>query len=485
MSTLDENGLVVDRFPDIVETIEDSQRNDISSTLAYRDNTLVYQFNAIYADRAADLAELIEAVYAANRLSTATGLDLDYLGALKGVPRLGDIVSSTDSQEFIGAAGTLIPSGSLFSNPATNDRFTNASQIVLSASNCLTATLEVVNLLNSTDYTVSIDGTNYTITSDPVATALGISTALRNAINADAAATYTASLVGDDLFIETDDDNNPLEVIATTYISVAEVKILGSLEAVSPGRVIANPNAVTQVISVIPGLVSTTNPNQYTIGRLKETDEEYRPRIAAGQGNPGLGTVPSIEAYLLANVVNIVDAVVIENSTNDTDADGRPAKSYEVIVTGGSNDNIAEAIWFSKGAGIELVGDIDVNYTDPRGRPRLVKFTRPTVINVALEISYTLYDEEAFPGNGEQLMREAATTEVNALGSGVDLILGRLNGPIYSNVGTGVDSLTIRSQVITSPGDAPAPGNWDTVRIPAGESEFINITDIDVYIISP
>ncbi len=485
MSTLDENGLVIDRFPDIIEAQETAQRADISTAFVYRDNTIIYQLNSLFASRSSDLAELIEAVYNAKRLSTATGIDLDYLGALKGVPRLGDIPSSTDSQQFVGQAGTTIPVGSLFSNPVTEDRFTNTSQITLSSSSCLDATLEVVTLLNNTDYTVSINGTDYTINSDPTASALGIMTALRDAITADTNAVYTAALVGDTLKITTDDVDDNIAVIVTTYIAVAEVTSRASLESVSSGRIIVNPNSVTQTISTIPGLTSTNNPEQYTIGRLKETDEEYRPRIASGQGNPGLGTVPSIEAYLLANVTNIVDAVVIENATNAVDGEGRPDKSYEVIVTGGADNDIAEAIWFSKGAGIELHGDVTEVYVDPRGRPREVKFTRPTVINVAIELTYTLYDEEAFPGNGEQTMIDTILANVNTLGSGVDLILGRLYGPIYSNVSAGLDSVTLRSQVITTPGDTPVGGSWDTVRIPVDANEFVNVTSVDIYIVSP
>jgi len=483
MSTLDENGLVVDRFPDIVENIEASQRANISSSFSYQDNTVIYQLNSLFASMVADNAELIEAVYNAKRLSTATGVDLDYLGALKGVTRLGDINSATSTQEFTGQAGVTIPTGSLFANPVTGDQFTNPEQILLSANSCQNATLTVVNLLNSTLYSVTVDGTDYSITSDPSATALGIMTALRDAIEADGDATYTASLVGSNLFITTDNPDNPIEVGVTTYIAVSTVMTRGSLESVVPGRVVVNPNTVTQIVSTIAGLTSTTNPDQYSIGRLTETDDEYRARVAGGTGSGGLGTVPSIEAYLLSQVPNIADAVVIENDSNTVDLDGRPAKSYEVIVTGGAVEDIAEAVWYSKGAGIELVGSQTQIYVDPRGRPREVKFTRPTVVNVAIQVTYTLYDEEAFPGNGEQAMKDTVVEQVNSLSSGVDLILGRLYGPIYTAVPTGIDSLTIEAQTITNVGDTPVGGSWDTARIAIDENEFVSVNIVDVYII--
>lgn len=482
MSTLDENGLVIDRFPDIVSTIEATQKAEIPTAFVYDDSKLIYQLNSVVASRIADNAELIEAVYNAKRLSSATGVDLDYLGALKGITRFDDINSSTTNQRFTGQAGITIPTGSLFANPATNNRFTNTSNIILSASSCIDATLSVLTLLPSTAYEVTVNSVTYSVTSDPTPTAIGIVTDLADEINDDVSADVTASVVGNNLYLITDDETAPLSISVTTYIGFVSLTAEGYLESIVPGRIVAPADSVTQIVSTISGLTSTTNTVEYSVGRLREEDEDYRLRIASGQGNPGLGTVPSIEAYLLANVANIVDANVVENATEVVDGDGRPPHSYEVIVSGGENVDIAEAIWYSKGAGIELFGDITQVITDPRGRLRTVKFSRPVAINVAIDISYSLYDEESFPLNGEELMLNTVVSEITALGNGKDLILGRLYGPIYNAVGAGIDALTIRTQIITDPGDTPSGGSWVTTRTPASANEYISITNIDVYI---
>jgi uncharacterized phage protein gp47/JayE len=483
MSSLDENGLIIDRFPDILSDIESDQRTNISADLVYNDNTVIYQLNSIVASLVGNNAELLEAVYNAKRLSTATGIDLDYLGALKGIYRLPDSFSQTTFQQFVGDAGTLIAAGSLFSNPVTADQFTNPEQIVLSPTSCTQAILEVTTLLNTTLYSVTINDVVYSITSDVSATRQEIVDSLETEITSGGDATFTANSVGETLVLASVDDN-PISVIVTTYMSVTNMTAFGSLTAVAPGRVVAPPNTVTNVVSTIPGLDSTTNTEQYTLGRLEETDDEYRIRIGEGEGSPCFGTPPSIEAYLLANVPNIGSATVIENATSTTDVEGRPPHSYEVIVTGGTNADVAEAVWTSHGAGIELFGNTSEVYVDPRGRAHTVNFSRPTPVNAAVRVTYTLYDEEVFPGNGELLITQAVVDHVNGLEGGQDIIVGRMFGSIYNSV-AGLDSITVEIQELASPGDTPVGGSWTTTSIPVSDDEFASTTDVDISFVAP
>lgn len=482
MSTLDATGLTVDRFPEIVDRIQTTQQAEISADLVYNDNTVIHQINSIVASMAADNAALVEAVYNAKRLSTATGVDLDYLGALKGIFRLNESRSNTSFQRFTGDAGALIPASSLFENPSTGDRFYNQDSIVLSSSECLTANITVLTLLDSTEYTVVVEGTTYAYTSDGSATNQEIVEGLRDVINADSGATYTASATATTLTIASD-TNDTISIVVTTYLRVATVTIYGYLEAVNTGRIVAPPDTVTSIISTVAGLTSTSNDEQYILGRSTETDDEYRTRIAIGEGSPCLGTPPSIEAYLLANVAGIGSATVIENATSTVDGAGRPPHSYEVIVTGGTDADVAEAVWYSHGAGIELFGNTSEIYVDPRGRPHTVYFSRPTAINIAIRVTYTAYPEEVLPGNAEELMRTALVEYVNDLGGDVDVIVGRMFSVVYGAV-DGLDDVTIETQTLTSPGDTPVGLDWDTARIEIDDNEFASTTGIDIYFVS-
>lgn len=480
MSTLDRNGLVIDRFPQILKNLETSERTDIDADLVFDSSGIFNQINNINSSAISEVLELLEAAYLSKRLSTATDKDLDHLGVLKDLERFQAARSFTQRQNFTGRPGTLLRAGTLFSNPTTSERFVKTTRATLTPTSCLSSTLEVSDIQNSVVYALNVSGVLYQYTSSASATAFEILTGLSDLVQADPSANWTA-ILSEETLVVTTSDNNPLNITLAAFLAFTEVTIEASLETVNPGRLIVPENTVTGIVSTIPGLTSITNPIAFNLGRLKEEDEEFRIRIARAQGTGGLGTPAAIESYILANVDNVGGVTVIENATSSVDGEGRPAHSYEVIVQGGNDDEVAAAVWLSHGAGIEFVGDSSVIYVDTRGRPRTVRFSRPTAVNIAIRITYTTYNEEAFTGNGEAVMREIVYEKTNALDNDKDIITRRYFGDIYSQV-NGVDGLIIEAQVIPFPGDSPS-GAWSTDRIVISDNEFASISQADVYIV--
>lgn len=99
--------------------------------------------------------------------------------------------------------------------------------------------------------------------------------------------------------------------------------------------VIVNPNA---------DLVSVINEEAVTGGRSKETDDEFRTRYTQSIAGGGGGTSESILGAVLG-VSGVRAATVINNRSINTDADGRPPKSYQVYALGGDEQEIVEAIF--------------------------------------------------------------------------------------------------------------------------------------------
>lgn len=480
MSTLDKNGLLIDRFPQILGKMEALERTDIDADIVFNSSGIFNQINNINASAISEVLELLEAVYLSKRLSTSTEKDLDHLGVMKDLERFQAARSFTQRQIFTGLPGTIIRSGTLFNNPTTSERFVKTARATLTPTSCLSSTLEVSDIQNSVVYALNVSGVLYQYTSSASATALEILTGLRDLVQADPSANWIATLSEETLTVTTS-DNNPLNLTLAAFLAFTEVTIETRLEAVNPGRLIVPENTVTGIVSTIPGLTSITNPLAFNLGRLREEDEDFRIRIAKAQGTGGLGTPAAIESYILANVDNVGGVTVIENASSVIDGEGRPTHSYEVIVQGGNDDEVAAAVWLSHGAGIEFVGDDSVIFADKRGRPRTVRFSRPTAVNVAIRITYTTYDEEAFTGNGEAVMREIAYEKTNALDNDKDIITRRYFGDIYSQV-DGVDGLIIEAQIIPFPGDSPS-GVWSTDRIVISDNEFASISQADVYIV--
>jgi len=83
---------------------------------------------------------------------------------------------------------------------------------------------------------------------------------------------------------------------------------------------------------------------------------------------------------------------------------GRPGKSFEIVVDGGTDQDIAEAIYDSKPAGIQTYGNQNVTITDAFGNPVTIYFSRPTVIPIYINVSLTV-SQVNFPLDGIQTIQ--------------------------------------------------------------------------------
>lgn len=480
MAILDRNGLVKDQFVDILLDIEDSERANIDSSIYTRDDELLGQLNNIISERIASLNDLSQAVYDSFNIASAEGKNLDDLAALRGVRRAPATFSS-GIQTFKAIAGTVIPSGSVLQNSITGDRFVTIAPLNVVSSSSYETTYEVVNVLNSTLYTITINGVEYTYTSDVDATANEIVTGLVADITAGSDSTVSAAVVGDEIVLTATSSTTPISSSTISYIRATSVVSKVGIRSEVVGPIVAPANTITQLASPTATIIETYNEDDLILGSLVETDEALRIRIANTTVTDSTGTIPSITSAILNNVAGVTSVNVIENVLAVTDGDGRPAHSYETIVIGGDDEELAQEIWRTKPAGIGLFGNTTEIITDSVGSLRTIKFTRPVVINLAVRVQYSEYGEELFPISGTEAIRSIVVSQITALGVDKDVIPLRLAGPIYSNV-EGIDDLIIEVQQITTSGDTPNPANWQEARFPINVDEFAFTTAIDVYV---
>lgn len=123
-----------------------------------------------------------------------------------------------------------------------------------------------------------------------------------------------------------------------------------------------------------------------TVGRNAETDEELRARREDAISLTASSILSSIKASVsLVNGVTYINAY--ENDTMLT-ADTLPAKSFEIVVEGGDGDEIANAIFQRKPAGIQAYGTTTKSITDEDGNTYTIGFTRPTKVPIDLSITF-------------------------------------------------------------------------------------------------
>jgi hypothetical protein len=95
----------------------------------------------------------------------------------------------------------------------------------------------------------------------------------------------------------------------------------------------------------------------------------------------------------VANVPGVTQNVVLENDTDVTDSNGLPPHSFQVIVVGGVDEEIANVIWLKKPAGILSFGSATTQILDSQGIPHDISFSRPTTVDIYVEIDLTTFPE--------------------------------------------------------------------------------------------
>ena len=100
------------------------------------------------------------------------------------------------------------------------------------------------------------------------------------------------------------------------------------------------------------------------------------------------------------------------NDTDAPNADGVPAHSIEVLVLGGLDQAIADALWsVAGGSGIHLHGSTTKTVVDSQGNTQTVRFSRPTQVPIYVVADVT-YDNTpgVFPSNGGTQIQNALAT---------------------------------------------------------------------------
>ncbi len=242
------------------------------------------------------------------------------------------------------------------------------------------------------------------------------------------------------------------------------------------GEIAALPNTLTRIDTPVTGWSSVTNTFAATLGTNEETDVELRARRQRSVGKDSQAIVDGIFSAV-ADIDGVTQVVVLENDTNTTDGNSLPPHSFQVIVLGGDDQDIAQAIWFKKPAGILSFGDISVEITDSQGLPHDISFSRPTPVDIYVTVVVTPYSD--YPANGDDLIKQAIVDYANGdlvegrgFSLGDDIVYSRLYTPINSVQGHEINDLRI--------GFSPNPTGTSNLVIGPSEVGNFLVSNIQV-----
>ena len=174
------------------------------------------------------------------------------------------------------------------------------------------------------------------------------------------------------------------------------------------GPIACPAGTLTKIFRAIPGWDTINNVADGVLGRATESRAQFEERRAASVARNAVGSLNAVQGAVL-EVANVLDAYVTENVT------GSPitvrgasvvAKSLYVSAVGGTDADVAQAIWSKKAPGCNYNGSTTVTVEDTNGvysaplPSYQVSFVRPTSLPILFAVNLQ---------NNAQIPADAAT----------------------------------------------------------------------------
>lgn len=423
-------------FPKPLEVVDEELNDAVRAQTGVTPVGRLKKILGIVANALAELWEQAETIYAAGDPDAALESALEQLCALTGTVREA-AAPSTVTLTLTGDDATLVPSGSRAATSTTEMEFETLDDATLVA---------VPAWVTATAYA-----------EDDQVTRGGYVWQAYNAGTSDTGPTGDGgtSSDGDITWIWLGS--------GTASVDVASASVV--LDAV-----VAESGDITSIVTAVSGWSGVVNLLDADLGKLVETDESLRIRRETELSAAGGPTPDAIRAALL-DLEDVTSATVFYNDT-DAEVDGMPPHSVEALVRGGDNQVIFDCLLANVAAGILTHGGVDGTAVDSEGTSHAISFSRPTEIDIYVEISVT-YDATLWPVDGEDQIAAAIVAWGDARNTGADAVASAISAQAFSIPGVfDVTDVDI--------GTAPAPTLGTTIAISARELAVYDTSRVSV-----
>ncbi len=234
----------------------------------------------------------------------------------------------------------------------------------------------------------------------------------------------------------------------------------------------AAPKAISEIVNVVLGVERVSNPNQATAPIAKETDSELFARCV------DFGSIATNASFrsILANVAAVSGVTKLNGVENYTSAEKEmqgltlPSHSFSLIVKGGENDDIANAIFQSRATGAGMNGDISVS-VQLGNELYTYKFSRPTLVNLA--VSVKIANKNLTDANYAEFTKNAVINYLNGLDIGALITQPNLANSVKNQI-KGYEITDIKF------GKKGETLGYDILQLNGDEEAFIASDDISV-----
>ena len=148
--------------------------------------------------------------------------------------------------------------------------------------------------------------------------------------------------------------------------------------------------SIIKLVKVVNGVYDFKQNEIAAGGQEQESDNDYIERWFLSR-NESEWNLDGIRAEVLKQE-GVKSVYADENKTMQVDNKGLEPKSIVLIVDGGRNEDIANAIWKKKDQAIQMNGDTVATVKDNQGIDREIRFYRPKKREVQVKIEFQKAD---------------------------------------------------------------------------------------------
>lgn len=401
---LTSGGFVIPTLQEIIDEKTEEYKSIYGSSFRTDTDNIIWQMALIESDREHRVWQQMEMVYNSQTVNGAEGIYLDDALGLRGFFRLparaGDGYAVIESDNSV-VNSTVIPTTTNFNantgiiyKPTVDTTLSNRTNAIkleyADFSGTTNYDFTFVSTTNGNTVTVSqsvIGGDNASVTTFLEACRAAV---LSNTANVDTVDVNVLNPNTDDVkFILGYDSNDQL--IGVSDISNYKIEpIVGTkanelfVQATTTGF---NPLGVGGITSSSPssaGYIQVTNLAVFNSGNDVESDAVYRIRVNNTPQQAARGS----RDYLIQQVSAVEGVTSVIVNANPTLGGVNPL-SFETVVVGGTDQDIAQAIYDSKCITDNTQGSTSINIVTADGTIEVINFSRGTPVTLALRIKYS------------------------------------------------------------------------------------------------
>lgn len=194
--------------------------------------------------------------------------------------------------------------------------------------------------------------------------------------------------------VQAKDTSNNLYYLENQTIIGSDGSTEAYFVAINKGAIECDANSLNQIVTAVTGWDGINNESAGETGKSGESDLELKTNLPTKQYQ-GYSLLDAIRANVL-NVENVESCFVIDNPSGIADTTKVPGKSLPphslyVCVDGGSNEDVAKAIFDKKSIGCDYAGTMETVTVKDSDQDYQVSFDRaelkPIYVTVSVNVS--------------------------------------------------------------------------------------------------